>query len=40
LGVGLGLILGLDVGLGYRRRFSVVGRRPIGKTQLDIRVWG
>ena len=38
LGVRLGLISDLDAGLGHRRGFSVADRRPIGKTQSDIRV--
>ncbi len=40
LGAGLGLMPGLDAGLGHRRGFSVAGRRSVGGTRLDIRVWG
>jgi len=36
LGVKLGLILDLSAKLRYRHRFSVVDRRPIGRTQSDI----
>ncbi len=35
----LGLIPDLDIGLGHRRGFSVAGRRFIGRTRSDIRIW-
>ena len=36
----LKLMPGLGAGLRYRRGFSVAGRRSVGGTRLDIRVWG
>ncbi len=40
LGTRLGLMPGLDVGLGCGCKFSVVNRRPVDRARSDIRVWG